>query len=199
MCRHTLVVVKDPDIPAIAANPKHLANQAMGRRVVSTVDDDVAIGVQLGPLPYPHVKRRPGKPKESRLLDLKEPSQGSLLGGAVDPCTGNPLHPLQKLLIGPRDNLRLAPRQEVPLHVVDPRLHLPLVLRCPGTTRRDEKPIVLGKVTIAPLYYRIVENGPHDGGLHIVDHHFLGHPCKVLESLPMASQPRLDLLIEDHH
>jgi hypothetical protein len=58
---------------------------------------------------------------------------------------------------------------------------------------------VLGEVAVASLSYGIVDNGTHDRRLDIVDHDFSGHPCEVLESLTMASQPSVDLLIEDHH
>lgn len=56
---------------------------------------------------------------------------------------------------------------------------------------------MLCEVPVAPLDDRVMEEGPDNGRLEIIDYHFFRHAPKPLEGLPVAPKPGLDLLVED--
>ena len=56
---------------------------------------------------------------------------------------------------------------------------------------------MLGELTVAALHHRIVQRRLDDRGLEVVDHDPAGHSAKVLEGVLVATQPGLDLLVED--
>lgn len=119
MSRDTLVVVKDVDVPAVRPHPEPSADQTMGRRVVSVVDDDVAIRMELGFLPHAEVEGRCRKIEKPVLFDLEETGQRTILGRSVDPRPGGLLDPFQELPVGLDDVSKVPPRQEVSFDVMD--------------------------------------------------------------------------------
>jgi hypothetical protein len=145
MGRDQGVVVEELDLTEGGADPEALAEQAVGGRVVGAGEDDVTVGVQLGPLPLDQLPRREGQGPEGRPLARREDLQRGALGRAVDPTPGGLDSPAQQVAIAVVHVAEGAAREGVALDVVDPALfHLALVRGRPRTTRRDEETIVLG-------------------------------------------------------
>jgi hypothetical protein len=84
MRRHEDVVLVQLDLDVGRADPEPLADEAMGPRVVGAGEDDMAVGVELGPLPLGQLPGGDGQPLQCRALHLVEDLQGDLLRRAVD-------------------------------------------------------------------------------------------------------------------
>ncbi len=192
------VVVEELDLAQGGADPEPLADQAMGRRVVGAGEDDVAVGVELGPLPLGQLPGRQGQRPQGRALDLLEDLQRDLLDRAVDAAPGGLDAPAQQVAIAVVDVAEGAAGQGVALDVVDAALfHLAFVLGRARPTGRDEKAVVLGALAIAALDLGIVERGVDDRGAEIVEHDAARDAAEELEGGAMQAQPRRDRLVED--
>ena len=180
------------------ADPEPLAEQAMGRRVVGPVEDDVAVGVELGLLPLGELPGRERQREQRRALEPIEDLEGDLLDGAVEAAAGDLDAPAQEMTIAVVDVAEGAAGQGVALDVVDAALlDLPFVLGRARPTGRDEKAVVLGALAIAALDLGIVQSGVHDRGAEIIEHDPTRHAAEELEGGAMQPQPGLDRLVED--
>jgi hypothetical protein len=163
------VLVEELDLPGAGPDPEGLANQSMRRRVVRAGEDDVAIGVELGPLPFSQLPGVERQRLERGALDLIEDLQRDALGRPVDPAAGDLDTPAPEMTIAVVDVAEGAPGERVALDVVDPALFdLPLVLGRPGPTGRDEEAVVFGELAIGALDLGIVEGGVDDRRPQIV-------------------------------
>jgi hypothetical protein len=198
MGRDQGVVVEELDLAPGGADPEPLAEQAMGRRVVSPIEDDVAVGVELGLLPLGELPGREREREQRRALEAIEHLEGDLLGGAVEAAAGDLEAPAEEMAIAVVEVAEGAAGQGVALDVVDAALFdFPFVLGRARPTGCDEKAVVLGALAIAALDLGIVQGGVHDRGAEIIEHDPPRHPAEELEGGAMQPQPRLDRLVED--
>ncbi len=197
MARYPLILMEDVNVPTVAPDPEAFADEAVRSGVVGTVEDDVAVGMEPSQLPGAHVERIGREGHQPSLLDLEEARQRALLGRAVDTNTGDLLNPGEKPLVRLRDVPERAGGEEVALDVAHARLDLALVPRRPRPAGRDQEAVVLGEVPVAALEHGVVKDGLDDPGLQVVEHDLLRDAAEVLEGLPVAPKPGLDLLVED--
>jgi len=80
------VVMEALDLAEGGADPEALADQAIGGGVVGAGEDDMAVGMQLGPLPLDQVPRRGRQGLQRGALELVEDLQRDALDGAMDPA-----------------------------------------------------------------------------------------------------------------
>ena len=192
------VLVEELDLASGRAHPEPFAEQAMRRRVVGAVEDDVAIAMELGLLPLGELPRRDGQRAQGGPLDLIEDGERDLLGRAVGAPASDLEAPAQQMAIAVVDIAEGAARQRVAFDVVDAALlDLAFVLRRPRPTGRDEEAVVLGALAIAALDFRIVEGRVHDGGAEIIEDDPARDAPEVLEGGAVQPHPRLDRLLED--
>ena len=88
MRRDEDVVLIQLDLELGRADPEALADEAMGPRVVGAGEDDMAVGMELGPLPLGQLPGGDRQRLQCRALHLIEDLQGDLLGRAVDAAAG---------------------------------------------------------------------------------------------------------------
>ena len=129
MSGHSIVIVVDLHLPAIGPHPQTATDQTMRRRIERSPYHHVTVRVQLGLLPHSQIVGRGRQRQKRRLLHFQEPRQRPLLGGPVDPNPRYLLHPPQYLLVGIHHIPQPTSRQKIPLQILHPRLHLPLVTR----------------------------------------------------------------------
>jgi hypothetical protein len=86
--------------------------------------------------------------------------------------------------------------QEVALNVLHPGFHDALLGRVAWRTRVDLEAVALGALSIGALHQRVVDAGPGDGALGVVDDQARGHGAEPFEGAPMAAQPGGHRLIE---
>src|SRR4030095_3793035 len=79
MSRDQSVIVKELDLAPGGAHPEPLAEQAMGRGVVGSIEDDVAVGVELGLLPLGELPGGERQREQRRTLKAIEDLEGDLL------------------------------------------------------------------------------------------------------------------------
>jgi len=170
MRRHEDVILLQLDLQVGRADPEPLANEAVGPGVVGPGEDDMAVGVELGPLPLGQLPRRHGQRVQRRALHLVEDLQGDLLGRPVDAAARGLDTPAEQMAIAVVEVPEGAAGQGVAFNVVDAALlDLAFVLGRARPTGRDEKPVVLGALPVAPLHFGVVERGVHDRGTQIVE------------------------------
>jgi len=125
------VLVEELDLDDGGPHPEPLPDQAMGAGVVRSVEDDVAVGMQLGPLPLGDLPGRQGQREQRGALDLVEALQRDLLGRAVRAPTRNLDTPAQQMPIALVDVAEGPAGECVALGIVLASLFdLPFVLRC---------------------------------------------------------------------
>ena len=76
------------DLGERGPDPEPLANQAVRRGVVGAGEDDVAIAVELSPLPLGQLPRREREAEKRGPFELIEPLQRGALGRAVNAPAG---------------------------------------------------------------------------------------------------------------
>ena len=198
VARDQRVGVEELDLRAGGPDPEPLPDQAVRRRVVGPVEDDMAVRMELGLLPGHRGPGRGRQREKRRALDGLEENDGLLLGGAVAPAPGRLHTPAERVRVGVMDVAERPARQAVALHVVDaPLFDLPLVLGRAGATGGDEEAVVLGQLPVDALHLGIVERGLDDGGLEVVEHHPARHAREPLEGRAVAAAPGGDGLVED--
>ncbi len=195
---HQRVGVEELDLSGRGTHPEPLADQPVGRGVVGPREHHVAVGMELGLLPG---HRRPGRGRqgeERRALDGLEEDERLLLDRAVAPAPRGLHTPAERVLVRVVDVAERPARQAVAAHVVDaPLFHLPLVLRRLGPAGGDEEAVVLGQLPVDALHFGVVEHGPDDGGLQVVEHHPARDSLKPLERRAVTPAPGGDGLVED--
>ena len=180
---HAIAVYSDADAgaPHVA-----LADEAVRRRVVGAVEDDVAVAVQLGLLPLSKLPGRNRQRPQGGVLHLIEERQRDLLDGAVHAPAGDLQAPAQEMTIAVVQIAERAASQGVALDVMDPALlHLAFVLGRARPAGRDEEAVVLGALAVAALDLGVVERRVHDGGAEIIKYDPARHAAEELEGRPV--------------
>lgn len=110
------------------------------------------------------------------------------------------------LQLGPKSGhvAAVASREEVPLHVLHPRLHFALLRRVEGRRGVHFEAVVSRQLAVAPIQLRrsVQREGRADHGcFEIVWNDRLRDASELRKSLGMQREPRLRALVEDnaHH
>ena len=200
--RHALVAAQQVDALQRRPDPHLLAHEAPGNRVLAPVEDDVAVGVHGCALPgRGHVGPR-GKRLQRGLLLCLEQLEWLDVQRAVVALTGDLEGQPVELLLGIDDvrQFRRSGQEEAPLHVLDGRLDLALLLRVPHRRGIDLEVVVprqLDEAAVQPALVAVdAERGADHRGLEVVGDDDLGHATEPGERLDVQPEPRLRPLVE---
>ena len=186
----------EADFPAAAPHPQALPDEAERRGVEGLLEDDVAVAMERGPLPERQVVGRRRQREELRPLHRGEAVKGRLLRGAVPSQPGGRLAPGAHVGVRPGQCRRRPAPEEVALDVVDPALlDLPFMLGRPRGAGGEEEAVVLGTFPVGRLDLRVVEAGPGDARLEVIQHDPLRHRPEERERLPMEGDPGRQRLV----
>src|SRR5262249_17887595 len=105
--------------------------------------------------------------------------------------------PAQEMGVGLDGAREIAPGECVPSDVAHAGLDLPLVARGHRAAGRGEKVVVLGELPVTPLRFGVVDHGPRDRRLEIVDDEAVRDAAEPFEGVDVAADPCLDALVED--
>jgi hypothetical protein len=164
------VVVEQLDGAGARPDPEPLADEPMRPGVVGALEDDVAVTVELGPLPLGQLPRRGRQRLQGGALERVEDLERDLLDGAVDAAPGGLHAPAPQMAIAVVDVAELSPGEGVALDVVDAALlDLAFMLGRAWPAGRDQEAVVLGELPVAALHLGIVEGGVDDAGPQIIE------------------------------
>lgn len=83
------VLMEELDLAPGGAHPESLADQAKGPGVIGTVEDDVAIAMELRPFPLGQFPGRDGQREQRGALEVVEERERDLLGRPVHATAGD--------------------------------------------------------------------------------------------------------------
>ncbi|MNL69138.1 hypothetical protein D3C87_1939560 [compost metagenome] len=101
------------------------------------------------------------------------------------------------MAVGIGEVAEVAQGPEAVLYVLDSRFHDALLLWVPWRTGINAEAIALGTLGVGPLDFRLIQAGPDDGALGVIDDEPLRHSMEPFKGMPVTLQPGGNGLVTD--
>src|SRR5690606_29424375 len=182
------------------AREQLLAGESPWRRVAGLLDECAAVSMNRRLAPPDGLPRRTGQWTQPFSFGCVEVLEGALVGGPMNPHTGDLSHPALDHLVELVDVARgTYGRHEVALEVAHACFDLALLLGAVRRRRVDLEPEVASELAVAAVENRFggrIESSSKHGCFEIVGNDDFRDSAEPLECLRVQAQPRLELLVE---